>query len=104
MNIRNKNASFLDGLTVFYDTFGKSFFSSKMKLTAFALSFFSIITFHIEARSQQVPAKAKVAVVKHSVTKGKAKTKKTKKVVVVKKDTILDIDPANVNSPLYNKN
>jgi hypothetical protein len=103
MNIRNKNASFFDGLKVFYNTFDLPNFSSKMKLTTLFLSFFSIIAFDIEANNQQVPAKAKTAVVKPLPAKGKAKTKKAKK-VVIKKDTIPDIDPANVNSPLYNKN
>lgn len=105
MNVHNKKPSFWGGSKVFYNTFGKPFFFSNMKLTTLFLSFFSIITFNIEANTQQVPAKAKaVSIVKPIANKKKTKAKKTKKVVVVKKDTISDIDPANVNSPLYNKN
>jgi hypothetical protein len=58
----------------------------------------------VELNSQQVPVKKAVPAPTKSaspkILKGKAK--RSKKSVVIKKDTLKDIDPATANSPLYN--
>jgi hypothetical protein len=63
-------------------------------------------TLAVEKSNQQVPAKkATPTPVKSAssskIVKGK-KGSKSKKSVVIKRDTLLDIDPASVKSPLYN--
>jgi hypothetical protein len=78
----------------------------------FLLFFFSILslsftTLAIEKNSQQVPAKKTIKtsakrVSSSKILKGK-KGSKNKKSVVVKKDTLVDIDPASTNSPLFNQ-
>lgn len=106
MNTHDKKHSFFNGSLAFFQAKAKRFLSLKMKLLTLFLSLFSGLFLNIKAYTQQVPVKpkVKVAVVKPTlplVAKGKAK--KVKK-VIIKKDTIPEIDPANVSSPLYNKN
>ncbi|MEY4541154.1 MAG: hypothetical protein RLZZ306_2911 [Bacteroidota bacterium] len=90
-----------------------SFFLNSRRLTTICLLLFSstlLVNFNAfpsEIINQQVPAKKAVAVPAKSSTsakivKGKAKGKKGKKSVVVKKDTLIDLDPGSANSPLYN--
>jgi hypothetical protein len=108
MNAPDKKHSFFnDSLAIFLANC-ESYFSSNMKTLTIFLFLFSELCFNIEAHNLQVPAKAKpaVATIKPAnsvVVKGKSKGKKLKK-VVIKKDTIPEIDPANTSSPLYNKN
>jgi hypothetical protein len=74
------------------------FFSSTLLLKSNACA--------VELNSQQVPVKKAVSVPTKSaspkIVKGKVKGVKSKKNIVVKKDTLKDIDPASANSPLYN--
>jgi hypothetical protein len=108
MNSYNKKHSFFnDSLAIFFANC-ESYFSHNMKLITIFLFLFLGLCFNIEAFSLQVPAKAKPAVtttkpVNPAVVKGKSKGKKLKK-VIIKKDTMPEIDPANTSSPLYNKN
>ena len=78
---------------------------------AFLLVFSSTVllnfnAFSAEFKSQQVtvkkatPAATKIGLPK--IVKGKIKGKKNKKRVVIKKDTLKDIDPASISAPLYN--
>ena len=108
MNTHDKKHTFFNDSLVFSQAKSNPFLSSKMKLLTLFLLLFLGLCSTIEANNLQVPAKPKptVATTKSvipAVTKGKKKAKKIKK-VVIKKDTVSDIDPANVNSPLYNKN
>ncbi len=108
MNAHDKKHSSFDDFLVFFQAKSKPSHASKMKQFILFLLLFSGLFLNIAARTQQTPAKPKVKVmaVKSTspvVVKGKKKAKKMKK-VVIKKDTTLEIDPANVNSPLYNKN
>lgn len=108
MNTPDKKHSFFDDYLSFFQTEGKPFISSKMKILTLLLLLFSGLFLTIEAHTQQVPAKPKAKVVamksaSPATTKGKKKAKKMKK-VVIKKDTMPEIDPANTNSPLFEKN
>ncbi len=87
-------SSFSRSLVVFIFVFSSSLFSS---LNAVA----------VEKNNQQVPAKKVTPTPAKSasttkIVKGKKKVGKSKKSVVIKKDTLNDIDPASSNSPLYN--
>ncbi len=108
MNTYNKKHTFFNGLLAFFQAQGNPFLSSKMKPSQLFLLLFSGLCFTVGASNYQVPAKPKPAVAatkstKPAVAKGKKKGKKLKK-VIIKKDSMPDIDPANANSPLYQKN
>lgn len=107
MNTHDKKHSFFDDSLSFLQAKGRPFISSKMKLLTLCLFLFSGLFLDIKGDAHQVPAKPKEKVVavklKLPVAKRKSKAKKVKK-VVIQKDTMSEIDPANVNSPLYNKN
>jgi hypothetical protein len=63
----------------------------------------SFSAFAVEKNSQQVPAKKVTPTPVKSASSSKVvKGKKRKKSVVIKKDTLKDIDPASANSPLFN--
>jgi hypothetical protein len=73
--------------------------------------FFSVLLFNsnslaIDKNSQQVPTKKSTPASTKSTSPSKIvkskKGSKSKKSIVVKKDTLRDIDPATANSPLYN--
>ena len=93
-NLRLTSISYFSKLSVVY----LLVFSSTLLLNFNALS--------VEVNSQQVPVKKVVLVTAKSATskivKGKANGKKSKKSVVIKKDTLNDVDPASASSPLYN--
>jgi hypothetical protein len=87
--------------------------SSILRLSIISLLFFfsilplSFATLAIEKNSQQLPAKKTIKtaakrVSSSKIAKGK-KGSKNKKSVIVKKDTLVDIDPASTNSPLFNQ-
>lgn len=108
MNAHDKKHSFFNDSLSISLVNCESYFSSNMKLLTIFLFLFSGLCFNIEAYNLQVPAKSKSAVAikkpaVSAVTKGKTKAKKVKK-VVIKKDTMPEIDPANASSPLYEKN
>jgi hypothetical protein len=108
MNAPDKKHSFFNDSLAILSANCESYFSHNMKTLTIFLFLFSGLCFNIEAYSLQVPAKAKPAVATTkpanlAVVKGKSKGKKLKK-VVIKKDTMPEIDPANTSSPLYNKN
>jgi hypothetical protein len=88
-----------------------SFYSLfKRKNVLILLLFLGVLVTSKAKSVQQVPAsKLKVVVAnapKSSQNKSKAKTVKTKvkKAKAVRKDTLPEIDPANTNSPLFDKN
>lgn len=66
----------------------------------------SFNAFSVEFNSQQVTVKkaipAATKIVPPKILKGKIKGKKNKKRVIIKKDTLKDIDPSSISSPLYN--
>ena len=76
-------------------------------LIVFLLTLFlNYNAFAAEKNDQQIPVrKTIVAPVKKvpssKIVKGK-KGKNGKKSVVIKKDTLIDVDPASANSPLFN--
>ena len=76
-------------------------------LFVFSSTFFlNFNAFSFEKNSLQVPVKKSIPTPTKSISsktvKSKAKGAKSKKNVVVKKDTLIDIDPATASSPLYN--
>ena len=87
-------------------------FSSFSKLSIVLFLFFSSTlllsfnAFSVELSNQQIPVKKVVLATTKStpskIVKGKTKGKKSKKSVVIKKDTLKDVDPASASSPLYN--
>lgn len=106
MNTHAKKLPFFNDSLVFPPAKRNPFLSPRMKLLTLFFLLFSGLFLNIKAHAQQVPAKVKVVAVKSTLSvakKGKKKTRKLKK-VVIKKDTMPEIDPANINSPLYNKN
>ena len=62
--------------------------------------FLNINGTNFSINSYQVPAKTKVKAV--TIKANKSKGKKVKKNVLMKKDTLREVDPASTNSPLYN--
>jgi hypothetical protein len=108
MNAHDKKHSFFNDSLAMSLANCESYFSSNMKLLTIFLFLFSGLCFNMEAYSLQVPAKSKPAAAttkpaNPAILKGKRKGKKIKK-VVIKKDTMPEIDPANASSPLYEKN
>ena len=107
MNVYDKKHSFFNDYWSFFKAKINPFISSKMKISTIFLLLFLGLFLNMEAHTQQVPANSKAKVMatksKLPVAKGKKKTKKMKK-NVIKKDTMSEIDPTNVNSPLYRKN
>jgi hypothetical protein len=86
--------------------------SSFSKLFITLLFIFSLMlllnfdTLAVKKNSQQVPVKKVITTPAKNqssskIMKGK-KGSKSKKRVVIKKDTLLDIDPTSTKSPLYN--
>jgi hypothetical protein len=75
------------------------FFSSTLSLSFNALA--------TKKNSLQVPAKKTTSTPAKIVSSSKIvkskKVRKSKKSIIVKKDTLRDIDPATANSPLYNQ-
>jgi hypothetical protein len=108
MNKELKNCSFFDGFGNINLTNRLAKFSILTGMCAFFL--LSSLFLNLEAKNiQQIPAsKLKVVVAnapKSNQNKAKVTTKpKAKKAKAAPKDTIREIDPANISSPLYNKN
>lgn len=103
----DKKHSFFYGFLAFSQAKFKSFQSSTMKLLMLFLVLFSGLFSNIEALTQPNPAKPKARVIAIKSTspviaKGKKKAKKFKK-IVIKKDTMTEVDPTNASSPLYEK-
>lgn len=86
-----------------------SYFSKLFIIFLLVFSSTLLLNFKVssaESNSQQVPVKKALPALKKTTSsktvKGKIKVQKNKKRVVIKKDTLKDIDPTSVGSPLYN--
>jgi uncharacterized membrane protein len=112
MSKEPKNYSSLNNFGKFRFTNRLSFFPVSTRICVFFLLLILGLSSNIKAqKAQQTPAsKLKVVVAsnapKSSQNKAKAKTVKTKvkKAKAARKDTLVEIDPANTNSPLFEKN
>ena len=72
-------------------------------LAFFATLFLNYSTLAIDKSNQQLPTKKPTPVATKGASSSKIlKGKKSKKRAVVKKDTLINVDPASANSPLYN--
>jgi hypothetical protein len=112
MNKEQKNCSFFDDFGNINSTNRLSIFSISKRVCLLLLFLFSSFFLNLEAKNiQQIPSsKLKVVVAanasKTNPNKAKARTtkKKVKKPTAAPKDTAREIDPANTNSPLFEKN
>jgi hypothetical protein len=111
MNKEPKNYSFFGNFGNIGFTKCPSFFPTLRKINILFLMILLNLFLTTKAQKvQQTPAsKLKVVVAnapKSSQSKAKAKTVKTKikKAKAVRKDTLPEVDPANTNSPLFDKN
>lgn len=111
MKLTTKKQMFLDDFSIIKINYLASFISNSRLLTVILLLFSSTLSinfnaFSNEVSNQHIPVKKVNPVstknVSPKITKRKAKGKKNKKSIVVKKDTLKDIDPASANSPLFN--
>lgn len=109
-HISRKN-SFCGDFSIIKSIFSTSTPCFSRLFIAFLLIFSSTLLFNFsvlsaELNTQQVPVKKTIpSIAKKTspkIIKSKVKSKKNKKSVVIKKDTLRDIDPASVSSPLYN--
>ena len=82
-------------------SFSRLFIALLLIFSSTLLLNFSV--FSAELNTQQVPVKKAIpSIAKRAspkIVKGKAKSKKS---VVIKKDTLKEIDPTSASSPLYN--
>lgn len=107
MKLTTQKTPFCDEFSIIKSVRSASISSFSKLFIAFLLIFSSNFdALSVESNNQQVPVKKTVPTPAKSASskkvKSKVKGKKTKKSVIVKKDTLLDIDPASTKSPLYN--